>query len=75
MAKTSRHLVPRACSFEDLHRAWRQSRQGRPGLSEVAAFEYHLEAKLLRLQAELAARTYEPRGHRAPSTFTSPTAT
>jgi len=65
MAKTYRNLYPAVYSFANLHLAWRKARKGKRGRSEVAAFEYHLESNLLRLQAELSSRTYQPGAYRS----------
>lgn len=47
-------------SFANLYYAFRAAARGKRGQANVAAFEFEVEANLLRLQAELAARTYRP---------------
>lgn len=55
-----RDLFPRVCSFENLHRASRETRSGKRDCEDVAAFEYDAEANLLQLQAELLDGGYRP---------------
>ncbi len=65
MARSYRNLYPSICSFENLYLAWRKARKGKRRRSEVAAFEYQLEANLLRLQAELVSHRYQPGAYRS----------
>lgn len=65
MARTYRNLYPDVCSFANLHLAWSKARRGKRGRPEVAAFEYHAESNLLRLQEALLAERYRPAGYRS----------
>jgi RNA-directed DNA polymerase len=58
--KTVKHLYPQIVSFENLYLAYREAARGKRGQSNVAAFDFDLEANLLRLQEELQAKTYRP---------------
>ena len=53
-------LYPKICSFENLYLAYRKARKGKRGKESTAAFEYDQEKELLRLRAELMARTWRP---------------
>lgn len=65
MPKTFKHLYPQIYSFENLYTAFRAARKnGKRKKAQVAAFEYHLEPALARLQEELRAKTYCPGGYR-----------
>jgi RNA-directed DNA polymerase len=58
--KTTKHLYPQIVSFENLYLAYREAARGKRGQSNVAAFDFDLEANLFQLQAELHAKTYRP---------------
>jgi retron-type reverse transcriptase len=62
--KRHRDLFPQVCSFENLHRAFREARRGKRDREEVAAFEYDAEKNLLDLQAELLDGSYRPGPYR-----------
>jgi RNA-directed DNA polymerase len=51
--------------WPNLLTAFRRARKGKRGRPEVAAFEWNLEAELIRLQQELASRTYRPGKYRS----------
>lgn len=58
------HLWPQVISFENLLLAFRKARKGKRARADVAQFDLNLEKELLRLQAELKARTYRPGAYR-----------
>jgi len=58
LVKNYRNLYAQVCDFENLYQAYRRARKGKRGRPEVAAFEFSLETELVRLQDELAAKTY-----------------
>ncbi len=58
--QTYKHLYPQIYTWENLDRAYRKARRGKRRKQPVADFEYAWESHLLRLQAELAAQTYQP---------------
>jgi retron-type reverse transcriptase len=58
--KTYKHLYPQFHTWENLETAYRKARKGKRKYEPVADFEYAWESQLLRLQAELAAQTYQP---------------
>jgi RNA-directed DNA polymerase len=58
--KTYKNLYPQIGAWDNLYRAYRQARRGKRKRSSVAAFEWDLEGNLVRLQDELAAKTYCP---------------
>lgn len=61
MPKTFKHLYPQICAHENLYAAFRAARKnGKRQKAQVAAFEYHLEEELARLQEELTSKTYRP---------------
>jgi len=61
MPKTFKHLYPQICAYENLYAAFRAARKnGKRQKANVAAFEYHLEVELGRLQDELTQKTYCP---------------
>jgi len=62
--KRHRDLFPQVCSFENLHRAFREARRGKRDREEVAAFEYDAEKGLLELQAALLDGGYRPGPYR-----------
>jgi len=47
-------------AWENLYLAWRRAAKGKRGRGPAAAFEFHLEDNLCRLQDELASETYQP---------------
>ncbi len=53
-------MYDQICAFDNLYTAYRAARQGKRHQSEVAAFEFNLEAELLQLRDELRAHTYRP---------------
>jgi RNA-directed DNA polymerase len=59
--KIYHNLYPQICTFENLHSAFRKAAKGKRGRPDVAAFEFDLEANLLRLQTELRDQAYSPR--------------
>jgi RNA-directed DNA polymerase len=65
VVKTARHLYPRVHDFENLYRAYRKARKGKRGQPEVATFEFRLEDNLVRLQEELAGKTYRHGAYRS----------
>jgi retron-type reverse transcriptase len=58
--KTYRHLYPQVCDWDNLYLAYRKARKGKRGRPPAATFEYDQEANLLRLQQELAEKSYTP---------------
>jgi hypothetical protein len=58
--KTYKKLYPRIHTWEALETAYRKARKGKRQSQPVADFEYAWESHLLRLQEELAAKTYTP---------------
>lgn len=61
MPKTFKHLYPQVCAYENLYAAFHAARKnGKRQKAQVAAFEYHLENELARLQKELTSKTYHP---------------
>jgi RNA-directed DNA polymerase len=58
--KSYKHLYPRITEFENLRLAFRYARKGKRNRGDVANFEFHLEANLLALQAELLDESYMP---------------
>lgn len=58
--KTFKHLYPQITAFENLYSAFKRAARGKRSHPDVAAFEYDLEANLIRLQDELVAQTYRP---------------
>jgi hypothetical protein len=58
--KLKRHdnLYPQLCTWDNLLLTYRKASKGKRGNPAVAAFEYHLEDNLIRLQEELVTRTY-----------------
>ena len=58
--KTSKHLYAQVVSFENLYWAAREAARGKRGHPDVAAFEFCLEANLLRLQEDLSTKRYRP---------------
>jgi len=62
--KRHRHLFEQIVVFENLLLAARKARRGKRHRPDVAVFHHDLEGNLLRLQAELTARTYRPGAYR-----------
>lgn len=62
--KTYKHLYPQITAFENLRQAFKGAARGKRQRPDVADFEYHLEANLWQLQAELSAQTYQPGPYR-----------
>jgi retron-type reverse transcriptase len=58
--KTYKHLYPQIASFENLLLAFCKARRGKRSRPDVAEFEFHLEANLLKLQTALQNETYRP---------------
>jgi RNA-directed DNA polymerase len=58
--KTYKNLYPHIYTWETLEKAYRKARQGKRSTQPVADFEYKWESHLLRLQEELASKTYQP---------------
>ena len=58
--RTCKNLYPELISFGNLYLAYLDAARGKRGQPNVAAFDFDLEANLLRLQEELASRTYRP---------------
>lgn len=54
------NLWPQVIEFENLLTAAHQAQRGKRFRKNVLAFNYHLEAELFQLQAELENRTYRP---------------
>ncbi len=62
-------LYPRVYAFENLVAAEHAAARGKRRRPDVARFEYHLEDELVRLQADLRARTYRPGPYRRYTLF------
>jgi retron-type reverse transcriptase len=62
--KSGRDLYEQVTSFSNLVRAARVARRGKRTRRDVATFEFGLERELLRLQAELRDRSYDPGPYR-----------
>ena len=61
---TRSEYFERLSSFENLLLAYRKAARGKRMRPDVAAFDYHLEANLLRLRDQLRAQTYRPGPYR-----------
>jgi retron-type reverse transcriptase len=48
------------CDWDNLYLAYRKARKGKRGRPPAATFEFNLEANLVYLRGELAAKTYTP---------------
>ena len=48
------------CNWENLRLTYRKAARGKRGKRAAAAFEYNLADRLLELQEQLAAKTYQP---------------
>jgi RNA-directed DNA polymerase len=53
-------MYPAICSWENLRLAYHHASRGKRGKQAAAAFEYRLADRLLELQQELEAKTYQP---------------
>ncbi len=58
------NLWPDIIDFDNLLKAARQAQQGKRYRPNVLEFNYNLDQELLRLQAELTEKTYQPGGYR-----------
>jgi retron-type reverse transcriptase len=58
--KTYRNLYPKIWDWDNLCLAYRRARKGKRAQRSVADFEFNREANLVRLQEELASKTYRP---------------
>jgi retron-type reverse transcriptase len=58
--KTYKNLYPHIYAWDTLEAAYRKARKGKRSHAPAADFEYRWESHLLRLQEELAAKTYQP---------------
>ena len=58
--KTHNRFFQKVCSFDNLLRASRKAQRGKRFQDQVAAFNFHLERELYRLQSELQTQTYRP---------------
>lgn len=65
MGKTYDHFYPQIYDLFNLWQAFVKAARGRRGHPSVAAFEYNLEAELIRLRDELRQETYTPGGYRS----------
>jgi len=63
--KTYKHLYGEIVFFGNLYMAYLEAARGKRGQPEVAAFDFNLEANLLRLQEELWTQTYRPAPYRS----------
>jgi retron-type reverse transcriptase len=63
--KTYKNLYPRIYAWETLETAYRKARKGKRGHPPAADFEYQWERHLLRLQEELAGKSYRPGAYRS----------
>jgi Reverse transcriptase (RNA-dependent DNA polymerase) len=57
-------LYARLCSFENLLAAYREAARGKRRRPDVAAFDYDMEGRLLRLRNQLRAQTWRPHPYR-----------
>ncbi len=62
--KTHNNLFEGICSFENLHRSFRQAVRGKRYRGEMLEFSCHLEANLLRLRHEMLSGEYQHGGYR-----------
>ncbi|MFH0995523.1 MAG: reverse transcriptase domain-containing protein [Pseudomonadota bacterium] len=58
--KTYKHLYSEITDFENLRIAFKRAARGKRKKSDVAAFEFDLEANLVALQTDLMNKTYTP---------------
>lgn len=63
MAKKVDNLYAELTNFENLLLAYRKAARGKRGKSATADFDFHLETNLLRLQAALIEKRYQPGGY------------
>lgn len=63
--KTAKNLFDQILHWDNLLLAANRARKGKKYQSNVARFDFHLERELLRLQHELATKTYRPGSYRA----------
>ncbi|MBW4671473.1 MAG: RNA-directed DNA polymerase [Cyanomargarita calcarea GSE-NOS-MK-12-04C] len=62
--KRSGNLYPEIIKFENILTAAKKAERGKRFRENVLAFNYNLERELLRLQTELASKTYQPGAYR-----------
>lgn len=62
--KTSKNLIERVASFENLYLAYLKARRGKANSTEVQRFNFNLEPELFRLQRELLDGSYETGNYR-----------
>jgi RNA-directed DNA polymerase len=58
--KTFKNLYSQVWAWDNLYCAYRKARKGKRARAATAAFEWDLEGNLVRLQDELATKTYRP---------------
>ena len=58
--KTYRNLYHQVCDWDNVYLAYRKARKGKRGQPPAASFEYDQESNLVRLQQDLADKTYQP---------------
>jgi retron-type reverse transcriptase len=58
--KTYKNLYPQVLAWDNLYLAYRKARKGKRARVPVATFEWDLEGNLVRLQDELATKSYRP---------------
>jgi hypothetical protein len=58
--KTHVQLWPRICTFENLYRAWLETRRGKSTKRQAVHFECQLEEHLCTLLDELRSGAYQP---------------
>ena len=58
--KTYKNLYPKITDFENLYHSFKKAARGKRKKSDVAAFEFNLEANLFALQEELECESYQP---------------
>ncbi len=58
--KTYKNLYPPIYTWDNLEQAYRKARRGKRRSLPVADFEFNWESRLLRLQTELAQKSYRP---------------
>ena len=63
--KTYKNLYPHIHTWQALETAYRKARKGKRRYQPVADFEYAWESQLLRLQEELATKSYRPSSYRS----------
>ena len=65
MAKRYTDLYSSLTTFENLYLAYQKAARGKRGQPPVARFDYNLEENLVRLQEELANKSYQPGRYRS----------